>query len=391
MSFKKTKYLEHLEKKPVPILGIGFMKCATNPKVVNLGTAENHLLDDFLVPLCQSRPEFTADHLTYGGGMHTENLRKGLAKLYEDHLGMKNVNPDQILFGSGISHLVERISFAFCEKGDLVLIPAPAYGCFEPDMYPCGCDFQYIDLNNLPPAPPENAKILLLTNPGNPIGEIIPNISEVLKWAFQNPNLHVFTDDVYALSMRGQTYTSIMSHPDADPLRTHHLYGISKDWGMAGFHIGIFYTPVKEVFQAVKTCMGCYCMGSDTCQILERIFCDYELRDKMIQTSKDRLIKNLDITEKALKEGGIEFLHCDGSLFIMINLSDIAPDVESEKSLWLDLIEKHNVHILPGANGFKYPVPGWFRLCFSVTEENLVLGLKYLVDGVKTIRAEKSK
>lgn len=390
MSFVKTDYLKFLEKKPVPDLGVGFMKCATNPKVVNLGTAENHLVEEFILPICRERPEFEAIHLTYTGGMHTEKLRKALAKLYEDHLGMKNVNADQILFGSGISHLVERIAFAFCQKGDLVLIPEPAYGCFEPDMYPCGCDFQYIDLENLPPSPPENAKILLLTNPGNPIGDLIPNPDKVLKWAFSNPNLHVFTDDVYALSMRGSDYTSLMSHPDADPNRIHHLYGVSKDWGMAGFHVGIFYTPNSEVFNGVRTCMGCYHLSSDTMQILERLFCDIELRDKIIVESKRKLTHNIELTEKMLKEGGIEFRHCDGSLFIMINLTDLANTKEEERKLWLDLIDHHNVHVLPGANGFRYPVAGWYRLCFAVEEPILIQGLHYLIDGVKKLRAEKA-
>lgn len=390
MAFRKTAYVEHLLKKPVSPLMMGLNKCTANNQIINLGTAENHTIDHLLVPLLQNRPEFKASDLSYCAACHTEKLREAIAQLYEDHMGMKNVNSKQILFGSGIAHILERMACALCEKGDLVLIPKPCFGCFEPDMYPSGCSFEYIDLEKLPPSPPENARILILTNPGNPVGEIIPNQSEILRWAYKNPQLHVVLDDIYALTLREGQFTSIMAHPDVDHTRTHHLYGISKDWGMAGFHIGMFYTECKEVFDMVKLCMGCYSMGSDTRQILERIFCDISTRDRLIQESKNGLRMHQAIAENLLQEGGIKFKHVEGSLFIMIDLTDIAPDKEAEKNLWLDLVDNHFIHILPGMNGFRYPIPGWFRLCFSVEEQKLINGCKALIDGVRHIRAKNN-
>ncbi|EAY18133.1 hypothetical protein TVAG_306550 [Trichomonas vaginalis G3] len=94
---------------------------------------------------------------------------------------------------------------------------------------------------------------------------------------------------------------------------------------------------------------------------------------------------------KLLTEGGIKFKKAPASLFLMLDLTDIAPTAEEEKKLWLDLIDRFNIHILPGANGFRYKYPGWFRLCFSHEESKLIEGCTRLVNAVKTIKSEHSK
>ncbi|KAI5492409.1 1-aminocyclopropane-1-carboxylate synthase protein, partial [Trichomonas vaginalis G3] len=182
MSYKPTAFIKRILNKPCSELELGAQKCAHNPQVINLGTAENHLLNDFLLPLMRSRPEFKEWDYTYSGSYVKTNLKKAIANLYETHFGMKNVNPDHILVGSGIAYLVEMISLAFCEPGEIILIPKPCYGCFEPDMWSSGAKVQYIELDNLPDEPPADARVLLLTNPGNPIGEVVPNQDKLLAW-----------------------------------------------------------------------------------------------------------------------------------------------------------------------------------------------------------------
>jgi aspartate/methionine/tyrosine aminotransferase len=355
-----------------------------------LGTAENHLIEEEIVQLFRSRPNQDATHLTYSGATNTLPLLTAVAKLYRDHLGIPDADPSQLLLGSGIAFLVERTGLALCEPDDVVLVPEPCYGAFEPDLVACGAKVVYIDLDHLPPAPPPNAKLLILTNPGNPIGTIIANQAELLAWAYQVPDLHIVTDDVYALSNRaGKPYKSIAGRPDALPDRVHQWYGLSKDWALAGLHVGFMWTRNKELLEIMKAVCGVYAMSSDTQYSLTRLFGDEKLRDGIIAASVERLIYAEKVTIGKLTEAGIPYLPVEDSLFLMIDLTDIAgKSEEQELEVWRELLDKYEVHVLPGLAGFRCAKPGWYRLCFSARASLLVEGLDRLCRGVREMRSK---
>ena len=292
----------------------------------------------------------------------------------------------------GIAFLVERISLVLCEPGDIVLIPKPCYGAFEPDMKPSHCIVQYIDLDNLPPSPPENARILLLTNPGNPYGDLISNQGELIKWGLSNPNLHIVTDDVYALSNRvGQKYVSIAGRSDIDPMRVHECYGLSKDWGLAGFHVGFFFTRNPEMMEYVQKARTCSMIASNVVYQSHKLFKDYKWRDNFIVEFQKRLINAEKFTYSKLKENQIPYRECQNSLFIMIDLTDIAGTDEKEMQVYSRLLDEYKVHVLPGKAGFYCDKPGWYRLCFAMENKPLSAGLDRLIKAVKEMRSELQK
>jgi aspartate/methionine/tyrosine aminotransferase len=238
----KTKFIERLELLPESVLQEGYITCSYNSRIINIGTAENRMMGDLLLPLFQNRPDMTLADVTDSASLDTLPLTTAVAKLYEDHFGIPTVDPSHILLSNGCSMLVERLSLVLCEPGDIILIPIPCYGCFVPDMFVSGATFEYIDLNNLPEKPPPRSRLLVLTSPGNPIAERIENADAILRWAYQSPDLHILVDDIYALSNRcGEKHQSIMGLTISDPERVHQMYGLSKDWGLAGIHLGFFY------------------------------------------------------------------------------------------------------------------------------------------------------
>lgn len=387
---RKTAFVENLEQAKQSPLAEGFHACASDPSIINLGTAENRLVDDHLLPIIRNRPEMTEYHLTYGAAANETPLREAIASLYRDHLGI-DAQASQIMFGSGIAFLVERLGLVLCEPGEIVLIPKPCYGQFEPDLQMSRAKVVYIDLDNLPEKPPEGSRMLLLTNPGNPIGDIIPNQERLLKWAYQAPDLHIVTDDVYALSNRcGAGYQSIAGRPDADPMRVHQLYGVSKDWGLAGLHVGFFWTRNEDLLGMMRKATGMFCLSSDTQWLITKVIGDKATRDEIIKVFRERLTAAAKLTYDTLTAGGVKVDNCDNSLFLMIDLRDIAgKDQEEELSVWRELIHKYKVHVLPGGSGFYCPEYGKYRVCFSVKEELLLPGLERIVKGVKEIRASR--
>jgi aspartate/methionine/tyrosine aminotransferase len=369
------------------ILGRGYATCAFNREIVNFGTAESSLLPDYLEPLFRSQPELTTRDLTYRAAADTHALRRAIADLYADHLTLPNVDPNRLLFGSGITLLVERIGLALCDPGDVVLIPTPTYP-FAGFLTITGARMVYADLAKLPAAPPPEAKVLIVANPGNPFGDTLPNQAGLLAWAAQSPNLHVIVDEVYALSNRtGEHFASMAGRPDADPERVHHLYGLSKDWCMAGIHVGIFWTRNEALFEHVRDGLGHYTLSSCTNAVLTRIFGDKKLRDEMIDAHRKRLAETEKVIIAKLTEAGFHLVQSENSLFVSIQIPECdTEDKEIEYSK--QLLTKFGVHVLPGIAGFRMDKASWFRLCFSHPVEHIVEGVDRLAKGVAKIREE---
>jgi len=135
----------------------------------------------------------------------------------------QKVNPQHVAFIGGSASVLSNIFFALCEVGDAVLIPVPYYNAFENDMkivagcvpFPVYMDDptkgpSYDDLEFAVASAAKRGfrvKVLLLTNPNNPLGIIYPRkvMSECVKWA-RSKGLHTICDELYALSTHSVRY-----------------------------------------------------------------------------------------------------------------------------------------------------------------------------------------
>ncbi|KAJ3278569.1 acetyl-CoA synthetase, partial [Rhizoclosmatium sp. JEL0117] len=156
------------------------------------------------------------------------------------------------------------------DEGDAILSPAPVYGSFGRDVEASsGLRFvtvnpldnlsnsevtspskrvkrdieEYPSINQLNNALDKDPRIkaLLLTNPGNPSGRIIPRdtLLAYLKWA-NSKNLHVIVDEVYAFSvwnLDAQNKFLSALEVGEDVIRkdlVHVIWSFSKDFCMNG-------------------------------------------------------------------------------------------------------------------------------------------------------------
>jgi aspartate/methionine/tyrosine aminotransferase len=313
MGDSKTAFRRLMETNTPSILGQGYTTCAFDREIVNFGTAESCLLADYLEPLFRSQPSLTARDLTYRCADETLPLRRAISDLYAEHLSLPNVDPDRLVFGSGIGLVIEQIGLALCNPGDVVLIGKPTYP-FAGFFTITGARLVYIDLANLPAAPPSEAKLLLLVNPGNPFGDILPDQAGLLAWAAQSPQLHVVVDEVFALSNRhGEAFVSMAGRSDADPARVHHVYGLSKDWCMAGVHLGIFWTRNDDLFAQMRDGSRHFRLSSCTKAVLVRLFGDRKLRDEMIEVHRKRLAESENVIVEKLKQAGVPVVQSENS------------------------------------------------------------------------------
>ena len=101
--------------------------------------------------------------------------------------------------------------FAVAEQGDKCLVPAPYYSQFDRDLgMRAGVEIKRVHcsaMDRLSASAFEDAwdpkcKVLLLTNPSNPLGTVYhrQELESILTWAHEK-NLHVISDEIYACSV----------------------------------------------------------------------------------------------------------------------------------------------------------------------------------------------
>jgi len=92
----------------------------------------------------------------------------------------------------------------------------------------------------------------------------------------------------------------------------------------------------------------------------------------------------------ALEAGGVRFRRAENSLFVMVDLRDIAgQSAERELEVWRRMMRQYKVLVIPSHTGFHDVAIGWFRVCVSVVPELVTEGVARLVRAVTEIRAEQ--
>ncbi|GFR19693.1 probable inactive 1-aminocyclopropane-1-carboxylate synthase-like protein 2, partial [Trichonephila clavata] len=99
-------------------------------------------------------------------------------------------------------------------------------------------------------------KAIFLINPHNPLGEIYTPelLLEIFTFCSEH-NLHVIVDEIYALSTfeGSPEFHSTLKFPDLpNKEKVHVLYGISKDFGIAGLRVGVIHTQNKALQNCLK-------------------------------------------------------------------------------------------------------------------------------------------
>lgn len=160
-------------------------------------------------------------------------LRKAIARYC-------NVDPENIIVGSGSDELIHTIISAFIEKGDTVLCPNPSFGMYKiftkiaggsPIEVPLDKDYKYQPDLILEMANKYKPKVIFLCTPNNPTGNSIP--SSDIKTILDKFSGIVVIDEAYIEFAANSLAEDILKYPNGIVLRT-----FSKALGMAGLRIG---------------------------------------------------------------------------------------------------------------------------------------------------------
>jgi aspartate/methionine/tyrosine aminotransferase len=436
MEVTREYHLNRLQAMVNPDHRAAYYKAYIDNSAVNLSTAENMLLLPFyqekvfvdLGPVNQDTIRYPMQYI-YG----TDDFRESIQE-FLNHQWNVNVNYQDIYAGSGVIAVLELLALALFNPGDVVLIPAPMwYGFPWSFSQTAAMKFVPFQINNgvnLTPADVElalknnpAAKLLVMTSPNNPLGinyskDLLEQIYSIF---LSDANRHIISDEIYACSqvkdknefVSALSLNAYQKHPN----QIHVTWGLSKDFGLAGFRAGFMISKSPKVQTAL---VGTECKASSAwfspfvtlnTYMTRKLFLtpdgnpDPKLANEAMSLYKNLLEKQYNVTAQHLTEGMIGYYPGNnGAIFFWIDLSpylDRVPKSVSAQPALCPALYSHddpregrllnyisqqaNVLLVRGQECFNEK-PGYFRLCYTAEAlDRVTIGIDNMVKALNQL------
>ncbi|TMC92899.1 MAG: aminotransferase class I/II-fold pyridoxal phosphate-dependent enzyme [Chloroflexi bacterium] len=233
----------------------------TMPDVISLGVGE----PDFVTPghIRQAGiRSIELGHTRYTSNYGMLELREELAAMLHRRYGLTYDPKSELLVTVGVSEGVDLAMRTIIDPGDEVITPDPGYVAYEADVIfaggvpvtvPTYAKYEFaVRASEIAPAITPRTKMILIGNPNNPTGAVIPQaeLEGIAKLAIEH-DLIVAIDEVYSRLVYDHEHRSIASLPGMRE-RTILLDGFSKAYAMTGWRIGYVAAPAPILEAMLK-------------------------------------------------------------------------------------------------------------------------------------------
>jgi aspartate/methionine/tyrosine aminotransferase len=292
-------------------------------------------------------------------------------------------DPTQVLMTAGASEAADLVLTALVNEGDEVLLPAPGYPLYPAILNKLGAIPRYYNLDSssrwqpsveeITPLITARTRAILLINPNNPTGSIIPDetIAQLLELSARH-KLLVIADEVYReLCFTTQPTSASIIASDIDvPLIT--LESLSKTHLVPGWRVGWMRFTNEELMPDLTRSIGRLASG----RLCSPTPTQYAVRPALegdksfLAEFVHEIRKRRDFVVESVKR--IERLSCDvpdAAFYLMLKADD--PLERSDETFVLDLLMQTGVLVVPGSGFGADPRGGLFRLVYLADEELL--------------------
>ncbi|MGI6746495.1 MAG: Glutamate-pyruvate aminotransferase AlaA [Firmicutes bacterium ADurb.Bin300] len=314
---------------------------------------------------------------------------------YHKGKGFKDITPEDVFIGNGVSELVTMALTTLLNYGDEILVPSPDYSLWTNSVYIAGakpvhyiCDEQanwYPDLDDIKSKITPKTRAIVLINPNNPTGALYPRelLEKLVQIAREN-NLVIFSDEIYdRLVMDELEHVSTATL--APDLLVITMNGLSKSHIICGFRCGwMVLSGAKEAakdFAAglVQLCAMRLCANALPQLVIPAALADPESTRAMIVPG-GRLYEQREATCRELdKIEGITYVKNSAAFYIFPKLDIKKFNITDDQQFAMDYLHSKHVMIIPG-RGFSWNEPDHFRIVMLPKPEVLAKAMRDLGD-----------
>ena len=302
------------------------------------------------------------------------------------------VEPSQVLVTNGGKQAVYEAFATLLDPGDEVLLPAPYWTTYPEAIRLAGGvpvevladetqDYK-VSVEQLDEARTERTKVLLFCSPSNPTGAVYSaeQVEEIGRWADEY-GLWVVTDEIYEhLTYDGAEAVSMPVAVPALADRCIVLNGVAKTYAMTGWRVGWLIGP-PDVVKAATSLQSH--ATSNVANVSQRAaVAALEADLSAVSTMREAFDRRRRIIVDMLNEiDGVVCPEPHGAFYAYPSVKgvlgrQIAGRTPASSAELAELIlEEVEVAVVPGE---AFGTPGYVRLSYALSDEDLVEGISRL-------------
>ena len=329
----------------------------------------------------------------YTSNAGTPELRLEISKYMKRRFNLNYQPQDEIFVTVGGSEAIDVAMRAILSPGDEVILPQPAFVCYEPIAQMQGATVVHINTkleNNfkvtaeeIKNAITDKTKMLILPFPNNPTGAILTReelteIAEVLR----GTNICVLSDEIYAELTYGRQHVSI-AEIDGMWERTIIASGFAKAYAMTGWRMGYVCAPaplLKEMLKIHQYTIMCASTASQFAAVEAMRNGDEDVEYMRAEYNRRRVF-----LLEGLRKIGIECFEPEGAFYLYPNIGKFGLSSEEFAER---LLYEHKCAIVPGT-AFGESGEGFARISYAYSLKHLSQALERIEAFVKTLKNEK--
>jgi aspartate aminotransferase len=372
------------------------LKAAGRP-VIGFGAGEPDFpTPDYIVQAAIAACSVPANH-RYTPAAGLPALRDAVAAKTKRDSGLE-VGATEVLITNGGKQAVYQAFATLLDPGDEVLLPAPYWTTYPEAIalaggvsVPVVADESagyLVTIDQLEAALTPKTKVLLFCSPSNPTGAIYPpeQVAGIGRWAAEK-GLWVITDEIYEHLVYGDAVHASMPVVAPEIVdRCIVVNGVAKTYAMTGWRVGWMIGPKDAIRSATNLQSH---LTSNVCNVAQQaaltaVSGPLDAVAKMREAFDRRrqlIVGLLDAIPHVSCPEPLGAFYAYPSVTGLIGRSFDGVRPASSGELATLILDKAEVAVVPGE---AFGTPGYFRLSYARSDEDLVTGVTRMGEFLST-------
>ena len=322
-------------------------------------------------------------------------LRLSISDYYKNLFGLSYDSQSEICVTTGAKQALFQTIACIVNPGDEVILFAPAWVSYVEQIKIFGGVPVLVDTRNTNFVPTretfENAfsnrtVAVIINNPCNPTGVVYdPEVLKMIGEVSVKHNILIINDEVYGRLVYDMPVQPHLLNlvPQARP-QTININAVSKSYAMTGWRLGYAIAP-RELIKAMSSIQGH--LTSGTCSISQWAavgainYGEQDIERMRLEFDRRRNI----VTELLKKISHICFHRPNGAFYVFINVEALLNDktgMKTDIDFCERLLDEKALALVPGT---AFLCPGWVRMSYSCSEEQIRKGIGRLKDFIEKV------
>ena len=307
-------------------------------------------------------------------------LREAFAGFYERRFGVQLDPESEIVPAIGAKECVFNLNLAFLDPDTVALAADPGYPVYtggpllagaEPALMPLVPELGFApDLDAIPAADAERARLMFLNYPNNPTGAVVPDglFERAVEFAREHDVLVVHDASYTETTFDGYVAPSFLETPGAKEVGVE-VFSLSKGWNMTGWRTAALVGNAEalEAYWKLKTNIDSGIF--EAVQLAAAAALDAGPPAEMPEIYQRRR----DLVCDALQEIGVDVARPKGTIYVWAPV----PEGHTSASYCELVLEESGVVVSPGGS-YGESGEGFFRISLTVPDERLAEAVERL-------------